>query len=97
MPSRRSFLEKSAHLCAGVIAPRQWRLKRQRDGCEAEVPLGRVGGFGESHASQFPLRLKGVRDCPWGGRGRFSGQDAQFTNPKLTAATMGWATKVLVI
>jgi hypothetical protein len=27
----------------------------------------------------------------------FAGKNAQFTNPKLTAETMGWATKVLVV
>jgi hypothetical protein len=27
----------------------------------------------------------------------FRGKNAQFTNPKLTAETMAWATKVLVI
>jgi len=27
----------------------------------------------------------------------FVGKNAQFTNPKLTAETMGWATKILVI
>jgi hypothetical protein len=25
------------------------------------------------------------------------GKNAQFTNPTLTAATMGWATKILVV
>jgi len=27
----------------------------------------------------------------------FAGKNAQFTNPKLTAQTMGWATRILVI
>jgi len=27
----------------------------------------------------------------------FEGKNAQFTNPTLTAATMGWATKILVV
>jgi hypothetical protein len=27
----------------------------------------------------------------------FVGKNAQFTNPKLTAETMGWATKILVV
>jgi len=27
----------------------------------------------------------------------FTGKNATFTNPQLTAATMGWAAKVLVI
>jgi hypothetical protein len=27
----------------------------------------------------------------------FTGKNAQFTNPVLTAATMGWATKILVV
>jgi len=27
----------------------------------------------------------------------FIGKNAQFTNPKLTAETMGWATKILVV
>jgi hypothetical protein len=27
----------------------------------------------------------------------FEGKNAQFTNPKLTAETMTWATKVLVV
>jgi hypothetical protein len=27
----------------------------------------------------------------------FAGKNAQFTNPKLTAQTMAWATKVLVV
>jgi hypothetical protein len=27
----------------------------------------------------------------------FGGKNAQFTNPKLTAETMGWATKILVV
>jgi hypothetical protein len=27
----------------------------------------------------------------------FAGKHAQFTNPKITAATMGWATKILVV
>jgi len=26
-----------------------------------------------------------------------AGKNAQFTNPKLTAETMGWATKILVV
>jgi hypothetical protein len=25
----------------------------------------------------------------------FEGKNAQFTNPQITAATMGWATKIL--
>jgi hypothetical protein len=27
----------------------------------------------------------------------FAGKNAQFTNPKVTAAAMNWATKVLVV
>jgi hypothetical protein len=27
----------------------------------------------------------------------FKGKNAQFTNPQLTAQTMGWATKVIVV
>jgi hypothetical protein len=27
----------------------------------------------------------------------FEGKNAQFTNPQITAATMAWATKVLVV
>jgi hypothetical protein len=27
----------------------------------------------------------------------FAGKNAQFTNPKITAEAMGWATKVLVV
>jgi hypothetical protein len=27
----------------------------------------------------------------------FDGKNAQFTNPQITAATMGWATKILVV
>jgi hypothetical protein len=27
----------------------------------------------------------------------FVGKNAQFTNPKITAETMGWATKILVV
>jgi hypothetical protein len=29
--------------------------------------------------------------------GDFAGKKAQFTNPKLTAESMSWATKVLVV
>jgi len=27
----------------------------------------------------------------------FEGKNAQFTNPEITAVTMGWATKILVV
>jgi hypothetical protein len=27
----------------------------------------------------------------------FEGKNAQFTNPQITAATMAWATKILVV
>jgi hypothetical protein len=27
----------------------------------------------------------------------FEGKNAQYTNPQVTAATMGWATKILVV
>jgi hypothetical protein len=27
----------------------------------------------------------------------FEGKNAQFTNPEITAGTMGWATKILVV
>jgi hypothetical protein len=29
--------------------------------------------------------------------GDFAGKNAQFTNPQLTAQTMGWANKILVV
>jgi hypothetical protein len=27
----------------------------------------------------------------------FEGKNAQYTNPQITAETMGWATKILVV
>jgi hypothetical protein len=27
----------------------------------------------------------------------FEGKNARYTNPQITAATMGWATKILVV
>ena len=43
------------------------------------------------------LCLTEVRGCPRVVDSDFGGKNAQFTNPKLTAESMGWATKVLIV
>jgi hypothetical protein len=41
--------------------------------------------------------LREVRGRPGVVESDFAGKNAQLTNPKLTAETMTWATKILVV